>query len=133
VRHGGHAIPEATIRRRFEAGSRLFTRVCQPLVDQWILYDSAAPRPVPIDWSKPDMTDPKAVNEPAPQYQGGKVAGSEYFDGALAAMRRAALRARGVAQLSGTDLVIVQDGRIVHIPASELDAEALKDIRVTVF
>jgi hypothetical protein len=48
-------------------------------------------------------------------------------------MERAALRARRVAQLTGTDLVIMQDGRIVHIPASELDAEALKDIRVTVF
>ena len=51
VRQGGHDIPEATIRRRFDAGKRLFTEVYQPLVDQWILYDNAGDEPQLISWS----------------------------------------------------------------------------------
>jgi predicted ABC-type ATPase len=50
VRQGGHNIPEATIRRRFEAGLRLLTDVCQPLVDQWVVYNNAGDEPVLIDW-----------------------------------------------------------------------------------
>ena len=48
VRHGGHDIPEATIRRRFEAGKRLFATVYQPLVDRWVLYDNAGDEPAVI-------------------------------------------------------------------------------------
>ena len=51
VRQGGHNIPEATIRRRFEAGRRLLTEVYQPLVDQWVVYDNAGDEPVLLDWS----------------------------------------------------------------------------------
>jgi predicted ABC-type ATPase len=51
VRQGGHDIPEATIRRRFDAGKRLFVEVYQPLVDQWILYDNAGDEPQLIRWS----------------------------------------------------------------------------------
>jgi predicted ABC-type ATPase len=39
VRQGGHDIPEATIRRRYEAGLRNFFRLYAPLVDSWELYD----------------------------------------------------------------------------------------------
>ncbi len=39
VRQGGHNVPEATIRRRFEAGLRNFFRLYSPLVDAWHLYD----------------------------------------------------------------------------------------------
>ena len=51
VRQGGHDIPEATIRRRFDAGKRLFVEAYQPLVDQWILYDNAGDEPQLISWS----------------------------------------------------------------------------------
>ena len=51
VRQGGHDIPEATIRRRFDAGKRLFAEVYQPLVNQWILYDNAGDEPQLISWS----------------------------------------------------------------------------------
>ncbi|MBA4261000.1 MAG: Zeta toxin family protein [Comamonadaceae bacterium] len=50
VRQGGHHIPEATIRRRYDAGQRLLTEVYQPLVDQWVLYDNAGEEPVLMDW-----------------------------------------------------------------------------------
>ena len=51
VRQGGHDIPEATIRRRFVAGRRLFSDVYQALVDQWALYDNSGDEPQLIDWS----------------------------------------------------------------------------------
>lgn len=51
VRQGGHDIPEATIRRRFDAGKRLFAEVYPPLVNQWILYDNAGDEPQLISWS----------------------------------------------------------------------------------
>ena len=51
VRQGGHNIPAATIRRRFDSGLRLLTQVYQPLVDQWAVYDNAGDEPVLVDWS----------------------------------------------------------------------------------
>jgi len=51
VRQGGHDIPEATIRRRFDAGMRLFFEVYRPLVDPWVLYDNSGDEPLLIDWS----------------------------------------------------------------------------------
>ena len=51
VRQGGHNIPEATIRRRFEAGRRLLAEVYRPLVTQWVLYDNAGESPLLMDWS----------------------------------------------------------------------------------
>ena len=51
VRQGGHDIPEATIRRRFASGRRLFSDVYQPLVDKWVLYDNAGDEPLVMDWS----------------------------------------------------------------------------------
>ena len=51
VRQGGHDIPEATIRRRFDAGMRLFFDVYRPLVDQWVLYDNSGDEPLLMDWS----------------------------------------------------------------------------------
>ena len=41
VQSGGHNIPEATIRRRYRAGLRLFFDVYQPLVDSWRVYDNS--------------------------------------------------------------------------------------------
>lgn len=44
VRSGGHDIPEATIRRRYQTGLRLFFDVYQPLVDIWRVYDNSGER-----------------------------------------------------------------------------------------
>lgn len=53
VRQGGHDIPEATIRRRFEAGRKLLVELYQPLVDQWSVYDNTGNEPKLISWSHP--------------------------------------------------------------------------------
>jgi predicted ABC-type ATPase len=49
VRQGGHAVPSEVVKRRFVVGWRNFESVYKPLVDEWILYDSSADRPVVID------------------------------------------------------------------------------------
>jgi predicted ABC-type ATPase len=43
--HGGHNIPETTIRRRYEAGWHNFNEVYKPLVDAWGLYDNSGSGP----------------------------------------------------------------------------------------
>lgn len=52
VRQGGHDIPEAVIRRRFEAGRANLEHLYAPLVDAWALYDNAGPAPLLLDWSE---------------------------------------------------------------------------------
>ena len=115
VRQGGHDIPETTVRRRFEAGRRLFTTVYQSLVDRWELYDNAGQEPDLIDWSERAMTPPKDADEPPPVFRGLPADADAALKGSFAALRRAALRAREVARQTGTDLVVVRDGRIVCI------------------
>ena len=49
VAQGGHSIPEAVIRRRFDTGLRNFQRLYKPLVNAWVLYDNADQLPVLIE------------------------------------------------------------------------------------
>src|SRR6266571_7462402 len=49
VSQGGHSIPEAVIRRRFEAGWRHFNSNYKLLVNAWALYDNSNPKPVLIE------------------------------------------------------------------------------------
>jgi len=48
VAQGGHDIPEAVVRRRFDAGRRNFEHVYATLVSSWAIYDNAAAAPVLI-------------------------------------------------------------------------------------
>lgn len=43
VRMGGHNVPEETIRRRYHAGLRNFSRLYKPLADFWRFYDNSQP------------------------------------------------------------------------------------------
>lgn len=112
VRQGGHAIPEATIRRRFETGRRLLVSLYQPLVDRWAVYDSAGEVPVLLEWS--GRGTPQST-EPTPVYGRRPDTGPADFSGATAALRRAAARARELAEQTGTDLVVVRAGRLVRL------------------
>jgi predicted ABC-type ATPase len=49
VAQGGHDVPAATVRRRFVAGIAHFHRLYKPLVDSWLLYDSAEMPPRLLD------------------------------------------------------------------------------------
>ncbi len=52
VKQGGHNLPEATIRRRFDAGLENFTHYYAPAVDLWALYDNSGEVPQLLDWSE---------------------------------------------------------------------------------
>ena len=45
VLEGGHDVPEAVLRRRFDAGRRNFEGIYRDLVDGWILYDNSGEVP----------------------------------------------------------------------------------------
>ncbi len=49
VRQGGHAIPEQTVRRRYELGRENFETIYKPLVDAWAHYDNSGPKPILIE------------------------------------------------------------------------------------
>jgi predicted ABC-type ATPase len=48
VAQGGHDVPAEVIRRRFAAGWRHFQTLYRPLVDSWIVYDTAGAQPRPV-------------------------------------------------------------------------------------
>jgi len=45
VAQGGHDVPEAVVRRRFDAGLRNLDGVYRKLVDSWVLYDNSGRAP----------------------------------------------------------------------------------------
>ncbi len=52
VSHGGHAVPDSVVRRRFAAGLENFENLYKPLVDAWVLYDNAGEEPHLLDWGE---------------------------------------------------------------------------------
>ena len=65
------------------------------------------------------MTTPKKMSEPLPVY-GTPPAGMEAdLKGSFTAMRRAAQRARLVAQQTGTDLIVWRGGKVVRVRPPE--------------
>jgi len=49
IAQGGHSIPEAVIRRRFEAGWRHFNSEYKHLVNAWSLYDNSQQHSVLVE------------------------------------------------------------------------------------
>ena len=45
VRQGGHSIPEAIVRRRFDKGLSNFFQFYQSLVDRWIIFNNSGDVP----------------------------------------------------------------------------------------
>ena len=52
VAEGGHNIPEADIRRRFERSWQNFQTLYKPLADRWIIFDTSGPQPKIIENSE---------------------------------------------------------------------------------
>jgi predicted ABC-type ATPase len=61
VRAGGHDVPEAVIRRRWQAGLRSFFEIYLELVDGWVLIDNSQGETVVVatglPFSEPQMRD----------------------------------------------------------------------------
>ena len=62
------------------------------------------------------MTTPKQVNEPMPACGAPPARLDADIEGSLKALRRAAIRARQLAQQTGTDLIVVRSGKVVRVP-----------------
>jgi predicted ABC-type ATPase len=114
VRHGGHSIPESTIRRRFVSGRRLFSSVYRTLVDEWTLYDNSGDLPVILESSSSASGDSMSAREPSSPYDISTDADA-FVRGSMAALRRAAERARVIAEQTGTDLIVMRNGEMVRI------------------
>lgn len=127
VLQGGHDIPDATIRRRFASGARLFATVYQSLVDQWFLFDNAGDVPVLVDRSGKPMTSTTTAKEPQRTYGEPPARAPADVDadadanltGSLAALHRAAQAARKLAQQTGTDLIVMRNGVITRVSPHE--------------
>jgi predicted ABC-type ATPase len=65
------------------------------------------------------MTTPKHVSEPVPSYGQVPADANADFRGSLAAIKRAAVRARQLAEQTGTDLIVVRGGKVVRVPPKE--------------
>lgn len=111
VRQGGHNIPDAIIRRRFALGRDNFQRHYALAVDDWALYDNTGIEPVMLEWGEPVM-DQELSKAKNPDLRAS-----------LAAMRRAADMARTIAIQTNTEIVVVKDGKPVHITAEALRRE----------
>ena len=53
VRHGGHDVPEETIRSRFSGGWSNFRDLYRREVDEWCWYDNSGVRPMLIERGGP--------------------------------------------------------------------------------
>ena len=66
--------------------------------------------------SAPELkTFAEHVNEPLPAYGELPPGTDANMKGSMKAIQRAALRARQVAEQTGTDLIVVRAGQIVHV------------------
>lgn len=110
VRQGGHDIPEPVIRRRFESGARNFRKVYRSLVDRWELYDNAGTEPL---WIEGGPMSELEAREDVPRSV------RPDFADPLPALRRAAERARRVAIQTNTQLVLVREGKVVHVSPND--------------
>jgi predicted ABC-type ATPase len=56
VRMGGHAVPEETIRRRYDVGLRNFLQRYRPLAESWRVYDNSKTPPRLVALGKRGVT-----------------------------------------------------------------------------
>lgn len=108
VSQGGHDIPEAAIRRRFDAGRRNLCGLYSAAVDSWMRFDNGG---IPAALVDSGGTSPG--NRKAHDRALGKLLAS----GAplmLEALARAARRAHLVAHRTGTRVVTARDGAVIE-------------------
>lgn len=111
VRLGGHDIPAATIRRRFDRGWHHLRNHYQGLVDEWSIYDACQAPAILLETG--DNQVPEVLMEDSPTYRmPGKQArpvpplNDPDFIGAEAAFKRAAAKAIAQAKAAGLEPVV---------------------------
>ncbi len=98
VKFGGHNIPEATIRRRFQRGVENLQNHYLGIVDEWSIYDSSFNPPLLVDSHdnrQPDklMEESATYRIPSSRPSPVKPLDDPDFIGAEAALKRAAAKA----------------------------------------
>ena len=112
VRQGGHSIPDATVRRRFERGWRNFSMVYRDLVDEWAVFDALAISPLLLDAypARPlgKMMEPSESRPSNADTKPGRSKPSEGLDieGIEAALRRASEVAIARARAAGLEPIV---------------------------
>lgn len=101
ARHGGHFVPAAMVRRRFDNGLQNFRAIYRDCVDEWCLYDNSGTNAV--------LLEQQAEN-----------------NGEKESLMRAAKRAHLIAYQNGIGVVVVRDGQIVEIEPDPAMYEGLK-------
>ncbi len=48
VAEGGHSVPAADVRRRFDRGIRNFFAMYRPMMDRWMVFDNSGIKPILI-------------------------------------------------------------------------------------
>jgi len=100
VRQGGHNVPRADVRRRFERGWDHFVRIYRPLAEEWAVYDSSC--------ESPKLLEPVTRRKPV------RAKNAESFaTGVGRGLRLAARAARKVARAHGTPVYVWENGRVV--------------------
>ena len=65
VKHGGHDIPEAIVRRRFDRSLSNFFEFYKPLADSWTVFDNSGEVPKVVafeEFGKLEIIDPQAFS-----------------------------------------------------------------------
>ncbi len=111
VRFGGHDIPAATIRRRFQRGLENLRNHYLGIVDEWSTYDGSVNPPLLQDTGDnrpPDklMEDPVEYRTPSSQPRPVRPLDDPDFIGAEAALKRAAAKAVARDQAAGLEPVV---------------------------
>lgn len=129
VAAGGHAIPEATIRRRYESGRKNFRSLFLPLADACLVVDNSRDVPQLVAEKVPgsqlrilrNETWQSILREPTLMYHivNGKH-GPVDTATIMACIRSAVAEAIEEHRKAGRSIVIWRDGKIVSIPPEKI-------------
>lgn len=111
VRLGGHSIPPATIRRRFERGWENLQGSYLGVVDEWSIYD-ASQAPASLIVTGDNRPPTTLMEDPVPYRTGstrplaGQPQTDPHFIGAEAAFQRASAKAIAKARAAGLEPIV---------------------------
>ena len=117
---GGHDIPEATIRRRYERGRKNFFELYGPLADRTTAWNNSDLEPKPTrnflikPWIQISEVDGKSTATLSPQIQTLSENLQEAVADAIETHRR-----------MGRSIVISRDGVVTRVRPSEIEPRAL--------
>lgn len=111
---GGHAIPEAVIRRRYTRGWENLINDYIGLVDTWTICDATQTPPQLIETGERPKAPTLIMEDPAPYPQTAtdQLRANPHFAGIEAALQRASDKAIAKARTAGLEPVVADTGTI---------------------